>query len=200
MTNRGPQVPDPEALAADPEARLIKAAQATFYERGYRDATLQEISGRAGLTTGSVYSRFSGKEELFLAATANRTAQQQSAWEAYMSSAVFGGEQATDLGKALLSSLPDAANYRAYQEFRSSALSEKTRAILRREDRLWREVLERVLDVHCRLTGRTPQIPLSELALPVAALINGLLELSAMDPEIDIGGVLLSTLDHLLRT
>jgi AcrR family transcriptional regulator len=45
-------------------ARLVEAAAAVFSERGYDGAGVQEIARRAGLTTGAIYSRFSGKAEL----------------------------------------------------------------------------------------------------------------------------------------
>ena len=44
--------------------RLVEAAAAVFSERGYDGAGVQEIARRAGLTTGAIYGRFSGKAEL----------------------------------------------------------------------------------------------------------------------------------------
>ena len=52
----------------DVRARLIEAAADVFAEKGYEGAGVQEIARRAGLTTGAIYSRFSGKADL-LAAT-----------------------------------------------------------------------------------------------------------------------------------
>jgi AcrR family transcriptional regulator len=46
---------------------LVDAALAVYLERGWQGASLAEIAGRAGLTTGAIYSRFSGKNELFAA-------------------------------------------------------------------------------------------------------------------------------------
>jgi AcrR family transcriptional regulator len=48
-------------------AELIEAARAVFLRRGFHGASLDEISAEAGYTTGAVYSRFGGKDELFLA-------------------------------------------------------------------------------------------------------------------------------------
>jgi AcrR family transcriptional regulator len=45
-------------------ARLVESAAAVFSERGYDGAGVQEIARRAGLTTGAIYGRFSGKAEL----------------------------------------------------------------------------------------------------------------------------------------
>jgi AcrR family transcriptional regulator len=44
--------------------RLVDAAAAVFSEKGYDGAGVQEIARRAGLTTGAIYSRFTGKAEL----------------------------------------------------------------------------------------------------------------------------------------
>jgi TetR/AcrR family transcriptional repressor of uid operon len=54
---------DPAELE-DTTARLVTAAAQVFAERGYDGAGVQEIARRAGLTTGAIYSRFSGKAEL----------------------------------------------------------------------------------------------------------------------------------------
>ena len=52
------------ATASDTTRRLVAAAALVFAERGYDGAGVQEIARRAGLTTGAIYSRFSGKAEL----------------------------------------------------------------------------------------------------------------------------------------
>jgi AcrR family transcriptional regulator len=48
-------------------AELVEAARVVFLRRGFHGASLDEISAEAGYTTGAVYSRFGGKDELFLA-------------------------------------------------------------------------------------------------------------------------------------
>ncbi len=57
---------------------LIVAATARFAEHGFHGTTLDMIAKEAGYTKGAVYSNFSTKDELFLAAleseTANRVA------------------------------------------------------------------------------------------------------------------------------
>lgn len=53
--------------------RLIEAAAGVFAEKGYDRAGVQEISRRAGLTTGAIYGRFAGKAELLQAAIQSRT-------------------------------------------------------------------------------------------------------------------------------
>ncbi len=53
--------------------RLVDAAAEVFAEKGYDRAGVQEIARRAGLTTGAIYGRFTGKAELLLAAIEART-------------------------------------------------------------------------------------------------------------------------------
>ena len=50
------------------EDLLIQAAAEVFAERGYAGAGVAEIARRAGVTTGAIYSRYSGKSELLLEA------------------------------------------------------------------------------------------------------------------------------------
>lgn len=52
----------------DTARRLVDAAAAVFAEKGYDGAGVAEIARRAGLTTGAIYSRYSGKAELLAAA------------------------------------------------------------------------------------------------------------------------------------
>jgi len=54
---------DPRTLA-DTDDRLVTAAAQVFAERGYDGAGVHEIARRAGLTTGAIYSRYSGKAAL----------------------------------------------------------------------------------------------------------------------------------------
>ncbi|MFC9361189.1 TetR/AcrR family transcriptional regulator [Rhodococcus sp. NPDC057014] len=47
--------------------RLVAAARVVFEREGYLDARLVDISKEAGLSTGSFYTYFAGKEEVFAA-------------------------------------------------------------------------------------------------------------------------------------
>ena len=46
--------------------RLLHAAAEVFAENGYEKAGVAEIARRAGVTTGAIYSRYSGKAELLI--------------------------------------------------------------------------------------------------------------------------------------
>jgi AcrR family transcriptional regulator len=47
--------------------RLLEAAAAEFGERGFHDAAITGITGRAGVALGSFYTYFNSKEEVFRA-------------------------------------------------------------------------------------------------------------------------------------
>ena len=48
-------------------AKLLEAARLLIREKGYEQATLEEIAERAGMTTGAIYGNFKNREDLFVA-------------------------------------------------------------------------------------------------------------------------------------
>jgi AcrR family transcriptional regulator len=60
--------------AADGNARaaLLRAAGEVFAERGYPDASVDEIAARAGYSKGALYWHFASKDDLFLALVEER--------------------------------------------------------------------------------------------------------------------------------
>jgi TetR/AcrR family transcriptional regulator, repressor for uid operon len=91
-------------------ARLIDAAAEVFAERGYERAGVAEIARRAGLTTGAIYSRYTGKADLLLDAIDARACHEiqrllgggASALAALGAHLVDPDERATHAGHALL--------------------------------------------------------------------------------------------------
>ena len=49
------------------DEKIITSAKAEFLENGYLGASLRKIAKRAGISTSSIYARYSNKEELFSA-------------------------------------------------------------------------------------------------------------------------------------
>lgn len=47
------------------DPRILKSAKEEFLQWGFDKASLKRICERAGVTTGALYNRFKGKEELF---------------------------------------------------------------------------------------------------------------------------------------
>ncbi len=46
--------------------KLLEAARSLIREKGYENATLEEIAERAGMTTGAIYGNFKNRDELFI--------------------------------------------------------------------------------------------------------------------------------------
>jgi len=61
-----------QARTEETQARILSAAEATFSERGFESAQLEEIAGRAGYTRGAIYAHYASKEDLFLALMEHR--------------------------------------------------------------------------------------------------------------------------------
>jgi TetR/AcrR family transcriptional repressor of uid operon len=59
---------EPDVVQDEIRERLVAAAAEVFSEKGYDGARVGEIARRAGLTTGAIYGRFTGKAELLRAA------------------------------------------------------------------------------------------------------------------------------------
>jgi len=65
---RGPAAPTSLPRTDEIGLRLVTAAAQVFAEKGYDRAGVAEIARRAGLTTGAIYSRYTGKAALLAAA------------------------------------------------------------------------------------------------------------------------------------
>jgi AcrR family transcriptional regulator len=66
-----------EPVGADPlRQRLVAAASEVFAEKGYGGAGVAEIARRAGVTTGAIYSRYRGKDELLAEAIEGSTSDE----------------------------------------------------------------------------------------------------------------------------
>src|SRR5471030_1504302 len=101
-------------------SRLLDAADAVIAEKGFQRATLEEIAGRAGLTTGAIYSNFGGKEDLFLAVVGRRPV----AFSANAQPNRTIAENFREIGEDCAATLPAARAHAAFQaEFLLYALT-----------------------------------------------------------------------------
>jgi len=68
-----PRCPSRQADALSPgrgrdaRAAFLRAAAAVFSERGFQDASVEDIAHRAGYSKGAIYWHFESKDDLFLA-------------------------------------------------------------------------------------------------------------------------------------
>ena len=61
-----------EATKAARRAQIIEAAIACFIERGYTNTSMSDIIKASGLSSGSIYSHFTGKEDILISAINER--------------------------------------------------------------------------------------------------------------------------------
>jgi TetR/AcrR family transcriptional regulator, fatty acid metabolism regulator protein len=54
---------------------ILQAAEQVFVEKGYKDASMDEIAARVGIGTATIYAHFSSKEDLLVAAIMERDFQ-----------------------------------------------------------------------------------------------------------------------------
>jgi AcrR family transcriptional regulator len=61
-----------QARTEETQAKILKAAEATFSEQGFEKTQLEEVAARAGYTRGAIYAHYASKEDLFLALVEHR--------------------------------------------------------------------------------------------------------------------------------
>lgn len=61
-----------DATKAARRAQIIEAAIACFIERGYTNTSMSDIIKASGLSSGSIYSHFTGKEDILVSAINER--------------------------------------------------------------------------------------------------------------------------------
>lgn len=95
----------PKDLAAGVDERILGAARELFLERGLSGVSVEDIARHAHASKGTIYARFSTKEELFAAIAMSNAANVRAGFEA---SAPTGGtveERLTGLATQILKHL-----------------------------------------------------------------------------------------------
>jgi AcrR family transcriptional regulator len=125
----------------DTRTRLVDAAAEVFAEKGYDRAGVQEIARRAGMTTGAIYGRFTGKAELLQEAIESRTTDE---FDELFASHAFDG-RATDILKIVGAHLVTPTDDGDAKPEQESALLLEAFIASRRDGEV-RSSLQKVLD------------------------------------------------------
>lgn len=91
----------PKYLAGDVQARILDAAQQLFLEKGYRSASIDDISEMAPASKPTIYAHFPGKEALFAAVVA-RTISGLTDFEGFEPAGRTLHHKLTSLGTAIV--------------------------------------------------------------------------------------------------
>jgi len=84
----------------DKHEQIFQAAVAEFQEKGFRDASMDRISARAGASKRTVYKHFESKEKLFQELVRRHWARFTSTFEVSYEQGRDIREQLTELGRA----------------------------------------------------------------------------------------------------
>lgn len=165
-------------------AALLSAAEEVFADKGFAEATLDDIADRAGFSRGAVYANFANKTELFLALLdgwlqreiddrLHRSDPARTPQQDIDALTGHGGNRFADRKRFLL-----------LIEFRLYALRHPEVAeCLRDYDRASTEWFASVIEQVATASGIALPAPAEQIALLVLAMEHGIATLAHTDPE-----------------
>lgn len=106
-----------DATKAARRAQIIEAAISCFLEKGYTNTSMSDIIKASGLSSGSIYSHFSGKEDILISAINERL---NSVKELY--DTVPGGAGPQDILEIIYTNLLVNENFTAMLRIRLESL------------------------------------------------------------------------------
>lgn len=153
---------------------LLESARTIFGEQGYAGATLDAIAEHAGFSKGVIYSQFESKADLFLTLLEEQIERRAESQLSHARSTAAAQGVERFLLEMLKESKADPAWRLVVIEFRVVAardpiLNERYRRAHRRTIEGVVEAMEILFEV----TGRTPYLPLENLALAALAMETG---------------------------
>ena len=155
---------------------LVQAAYGVFADRGFHGASLEDISLAAGYTTGAVYSRFGGKDALFLAVLDDHIDKRLRVYLQAADAAPDFETACRELGRAAVAAGRKEPGWTPLlMEFwmHAARRDDLRAAVLERNDRQI-DVLARRLEAIAAREGITLRRPVAEILRAVTALARGL--------------------------
>ena len=155
---------------------LVEAAYEVFSERGFHGASLEDISLAAGYTTGAVYSRFGGKDALFLAVLDDHIEKRLRVYLEAADAAPDFEAACRELGRAAVAAGRKEPGWTPLlMEFwiHAARREDLRAAVLERNERQI-DVLAERLDAIAAREGITLRRPVAEILRAVTALARGL--------------------------
>ena len=170
------------AAKARTRQKVLDGALSVFAERGYGEASMEEIARAAGVAIGSVYAHFQNKRDLF-----------EALLDAHLTADLQEAEQA--LGEGLTAALPgfdrkvaEAADSRHLALLDAESWLYAVRngphagdALARRDDRT-RRTATRIIAEHRRSRRAGPALSDEETATVIVSLFHGLVRQRRLVP------------------
>jgi AcrR family transcriptional regulator len=174
-------------------ALLVEAAARIIAERGYERTSLEAVAAAAGMTRGAIYGNFRNKEELFLAVVATKW---QPIAPSFKPGASFA-EQMRALADAVIAAMParrqvavGAASFQLYaltHEPMRERVAQANAEIYRRM----------AATLQTLVPGADLPVPAEHFVRVLHALIDGLMFLHALTPDLIDANVVRAAFDAL---
>jgi AcrR family transcriptional regulator len=165
-------------------AQILTAALRCFSEKGYHEATMDDLAREAGLSKGSLYWHFKSKAEVFAGLSGAYSLELVQAWDA-LAASHRGGVIALmgRIGEVSIETLAAQGELlRAWAEFIvHREVQESFADIYRESRRRLGEWIRRGIDA-----GELRAVDPESLAASLTALIEGLLIQTLVDPAFDV--------------
>jgi AcrR family transcriptional regulator len=169
----------------DTRGALLEAAAEVFAERGFRDATVDEIAERAGYSKGAVYWHFDGKDDLFVALIDERV--DSATWEMVelLESAPPGQDMGPEASRRFVELLGSERELLLlYNEYWSQAVRDPRlrERYARRRSQLRERVAQALRTRIENLGGPGESVPAEAMATVILSLAAGLAQERLIDP------------------
>jgi AcrR family transcriptional regulator len=172
---------------------LLRAAGEVFAEKGFNEASVDEIAERAGYSKGALYWHFATKEDVFFALLDERIDAPTRKSIELLESAPPEHDMAPEASKRLVELLrTDRELYLLDQEYWSQAVRDPDiRARYAERGAEMRAALARAIEARAEHLGAPPfDVPFEDIATAIMSLAGGLARQRLVEPD--------SVPDHLL--
>jgi len=194
---------------ADVRRRLLEAALQVFAERGYANASLDQVAAAAGLTKGAIYSNFANKDEIFFAMLDQEVRNRVEAVRAALQtgsagpSHPAGGRPATaeDVGHYLAATITDRRDWQlVFVDFWLRAVrNEEVRQQFLTHRRALRAAIAELVQQFLPPQPAPNQLSIEDAVTLVLAVSNGLAIEQNIDPSFVSEGLFGRVLSQLAK-
>ncbi|MDH7795145.1 MULTISPECIES: TetR/AcrR family transcriptional regulator [unclassified Beijerinckia] len=167
---------------------ILEAAKACFGRKGFHQTTTAEICAEAGISTGNLFHYFRSKKAIIAAIVEQQGDETKSHLEGLASAGdLYGALHGFFDFVIALAGEPDFANL-ALEIAAEASRDPEIGALVRQNDALLREGLTVLASEAIRRQQIAPGLDAAEVALGIAALIDGLFARVAIDPMFNAQG------------
>jgi AcrR family transcriptional regulator len=191
VVNVSPNLPSRRTPRAEVRTRVLDAAAKVFADRGFAEASIDDIAAAAGFTKGAVYSNFASKDELFFALMDQQIAVRTALAKQLTGLLPTGRALAQDIGQHVAAAISTNRDWQLLfveywqRAMRDPATRERFVAHRRELHRLITEEVQHWLDTaNLQTTTTARSIMFALLGLSNGLAIEELLDPGAVPPNL----------------